>query len=288
MLFFAYSAINIDIALFLNYKFVYLRKYIAYKMKITILQRDIEWGNIALNIERANQAIDRNAGSDLYVLPEMFSTGFCTQPDEVAECEGGSALQWMVSKSAQIGAAIAGSVVVKEDGKYYNRFYFVTPDGGITRYDKHHLFRLGGETKRFTAGQQRVIVEWQGIKFLLQTCYDIRFPIFARNSVVDGVYNYDAIIYIASFPSPRIATWRTLSAARAIENECYVIAVNRTGDDIYCNYNGGSVVWDSFGGSIAEAGERECIVIADIDIDELRLRRRRFPTLIDADLFSIQ
>ena len=258
-------------------------------MRIALIQTDIAWCNPEVNIARAEALIASSEPADLYVLPEMWSTGFVIEAQEVAESEEQcAALQWMVTTAANRNCAISGSLVISEAGKYYNRHYFVTPEGIAARYDKHHLFRLGGETKRFTAGQQRVIVEWQGIKFLLQTCYDIRFPIFARNSVVDGVYNYDAIIYIASFPSPRIATWRTLSAARAIENECYVIAVNRTGDDIYCNYNGGSVVWDSFGGSIAEAGERECIVIADIDIDELRLRRRRFPTLIDADLFSIQ
>ena len=258
-------------------------------MRIALIQTDIAWCNPEVNIARAEALIASSEPADLYVLPEMWSTGFVIEAQEVAESEEQcAALQWMVTTAANRNCAISGSLVISEAGKYYNRHYFVTPEGIAARYDKHHLFRLGGETKRFTAGQQRVIVEWQGIKFLLQTCYDIRFPIFARNSVVDGVYNYDAIIYIASFPSPRIATWRTLSAARAIENECYVIAVNRTGDDIYCNYNGGSVVWDSFGGSIAEAGERECIVIANIDIDELRLRRRRFPTLIDADLFSIQ
>lgn len=258
-------------------------------MRIALIQTDIAWCNPEVNIARAEALIASSEPADLYVLPEMWSTGFVIEAQDVAQPEEQcQALQWMVTTAANRNCAISGSLVISEDGKYYNRHYFVTPEGIAARYDKHHLFRLGGETKRFTAGQQRVIVEWQGIKFLLQTCYDIRFPIFARNSVVDGVYNYDAIIYIASFPSPRMAAWRTLSAARAIENECYVIAVNRTGDDIYCNYNGGSVVWDSFGGSIAEAGERECIIIADIDIDELRLRRRRFPTLIDADLFSIQ
>ena len=258
-------------------------------MKIALIQTDIAWCNPEANIDRIEELIASVEAADLYILPEMWSTGFVIEAQDVAQSEEQcQALQWMVKTATTRGCAISGSLVISEAGKYYNRHYFVTPDGIMARYDKHHLFRLGGETKRFTAGQQRVIVEWHGIKFLLQTCYDIRFPIFARNSVVDGVYNYDAIIYIASFPSPRMAAWHTLSAARAIENECYVIAVNRTGDDIYCNYNGGSVVWDSFGGSIAECGEGECIVMADIDIAELKLRRKRFPTLIDADLFSIQ
>ena len=258
-------------------------------MKIALIQTDIVWCNTEANIARVEQLIASTEPAELYILPEMWSTGFVIEAQQVAQAEEQcQALQWMVRTAATRGCAISGSLVISERGKYFNRHYFVTPEGIAARYDKHHLFRLGGETKRYTAGEKRVVVEYQGIKFLLQTCYDIRFPLFARNSVNDGIYSYDAIIYVASFPTARMAAWRTLSAARAIENECFVVAVNRTGDDIYCNYNGGSVVWDSFGGSIAEAGEGECIVIAELDIAELRLRRRRFPTLIDADLFSIQ
>lgn len=258
-------------------------------MRIALIQTDIAWCNPEVNIARAEALIASSEPADLYVLPEMWSTGFVIEAQDVAQPEEQCpALQWMIATAATRNCAISGSLVISEYGKYYNRHYFVTPNGIEARYDKRHLFRLGGETKRFTAGKERVIVEWQGVKFLLQTCFDLRFPVFARNSVTDRVYNYDAIIYIASFPTPRMTAWHTLSAARAIENESFVIAVNRTGDDIYCNYNGGSVIWDSFGSSIAECGEDECIVVADIDIDELRLRRRRFPTLIDADLFSIQ
>lgn len=249
-------------------------------MKVTILQRDIEWGNVALNIERANEAIDRNAGSDLYVLPEMFSTGFCTQPEEVAECEGGSALQWMVSKSAQIGAAIAGSVVVKEDGRYYNRFYFVTPDGDVRRYDKHHLFTYGGEHHHFTAGNERCIVEYKGVRIMLQICYDLRFPVWVRNCG-----DYDMIIYVASWPIPRIDAWRALLVARAIENQCYVVGVNRVGLDPSCEYCGGSVVIDPYGKYIAKCPDfEECEATADIDMQVLSDFRAKFPVLRDADI----
>ena len=258
-------------------------------MKIGLVQTNISWCDIPTNIARAEALIASSEAADLYILPEMWSTGFVIEAQDVAqaeeECE---ALQWMVTTARTRGCALSGSLVIAEGGKYYNRHYFVTPEGIAARYDKHHLFRLGGETKRFTAGSERVVVEWQGVKFLLQTCYDIRFPVFARNRVVEGGYEYDAIIYVASFPTARQGAWRTLSAARAIENECFVVAVNRTGDDIYCNYNGGSVVWDSFGEIIADAGEKECITVAQIDIDELKVRRKHFPTLRDAVLFSFE
>lgn len=258
-------------------------------MKIALVQTDIKWCDQQANIARTDNLIASAETADLYVLPEMWSTGFVIEAQDVAQTEEQcDALKWMVTTAAKRGCAISGSLVISEGGKFYNRHYFVTPEGIAARYDKKHLFRLGGETKRFTAGSERVVVEWQGVKFLLQTCYDLRFPVFVRNKVTDKVYDYDAIIYIASFPSPRIAAWRTLSAARAIENECFVVAVNRTGDDIYCNYNGGSVIWDSFGEVVAQCGEAECIVAAEIDMELLKERRKRFPTLRDADLFSIE
>ena len=150
-------------------------------MKITILQRNIEWANPALNVQRADEAIDRNSGADLYVLPEMFSTGFCTNPEGIAESADSDTLRWMTRKASETGAAIAGSIAVTQDGKYYNRFYFVKPDGTVTQYDKKHLFTYGGEHKRFTAGKERVIVEWKGVRILLEVCYDLRFPGWARN-----------------------------------------------------------------------------------------------------------
>ena len=258
-------------------------------MRIGLVQTDIVWCNPTANIARVEELIAASETADLYVLPEMWSTGFVIEAQEVAQTEEQSvALKWMIDAAAKRGCAIAGSLVIAENGKYYNRHYFVTPDGIAARYDKRHLFRLGGESKRFTSGNSRIVVDWQEVKFLLQTCYDIRFPLFSRNRLTENGYDYDAIIYVANFPTAREAVWRTLSAARAIENEAFVVAVNRTGSDPYCSYSGGSVLWDSFGESVAQCGEKECIVVAQIDIDELKVRRRRFPTLRDADLFSIE
>ena len=258
-------------------------------MKIGIIQSDIVWCDKAANIARAEELIATSQAADLYILPEMWSTGFVIEAQDVAEPEEEcKALQWMVTTAKSRNCALSGSLVISEGGKYYNRHYFVTPDGIAARYDKRHLFRLGGETKRFTAGDKRVVVEWRGVRFLLQTCYDIRFPVFARNRMTDCGYDYDVIIYIASFPTPRADVWRTLSVARAIENEAFVVAVNRTGDDIYCNYSGGSLIADSFGQIVTECSNKEQVVTAHIDIEELKERRRRFPTLRDGDLFNIE
>lgn len=249
-------------------------------MKVTILQRDIEWAKPAVNVQRAEEAIDRNAGADLYVLPEMFSTGFCTQPEEIAESSESDTLKWMQRKAAEINAAIAGSVAVEEQGKFYNRFYFVKPDGSVTHYDKKHLFTYGGEHLRFTAGEERVVVEWRGVRILLEVCYDLRFPIWARNRG-----DYDMILYVASWPTPRVAAWSALLVARAIENQCYVAGVNRVGTDPACEYCGGSVIIDPYGKVIAAcADNEECEVSAEVDMEVLEAFREKFPVLKDADI----
>lgn len=248
-------------------------------MKITILQRDIEWANPSVNINRADEVIDRNPGSDIYVLPEMFSTGFCTNPEGIAESDNSETLQWLKRKAAAIDAAIAGSVAVTKDGKFYNRFYFVKPDGSVTHYDKKHLFTYGGEHKRFTAGNERVVVEFRGVRILLEICYDLRFPVWARNRG-----DYDMILYVASWPTPRVSAWSALLVARAIENQCYVAGVNRVGNDPACQYCGGSVVIDPYGKTIAACTDNlECESTATIDIEALQAFRAKFPVLNDAD-----
>ena len=249
-------------------------------MKVTILQRDIEWANPSLNVLRTEEAIDRNAGADLYVLPEMFSTGFCTQPEGIAESCDSDTLKWMKRKSAEIDAAIAGSIAVEQEGKYYNRFYFVKPDGSVTYYDKKHLFTYGGEHLRFTAGEERVVVEWRGVRILLEVCYDLRFPIWARNRG-----DYDMILYVASWPTPRVAAWSSLLVARAIENQCYVAGVNRVGTDPACEYCGGSVIIDPYGRTIASCADNtECEATAEVDMVALEAFREKFPVLKDADI----
>lgn len=253
-------------------------------MRVTILQRNIEWANPTLNIQRADEAISRNAGADLYVLPEMFSTGFCTQPEGIAEPVENDTVRWMKDKAASIGAAMAGSIAVHEDGKYYNRFHFVTPDGAVTTYDKKHLFTFGGEHNRFTPGTERKIVTYKGVRILLEICYDLRFPIWSRNRG-----DYDMIIYVASWPTPRVEAWKALLAARAIENQCYVAGVNRVGTDPGNEYCGGSRVIDPYGKIIASCEDgKEMEVTAEVDMDVLEAFRDRFPVLNDADYEDFQ
>ena len=248
-------------------------------MKVTILQRDIVWATPADNVRRAEESIDRNPGADLYVLPEMFSTGFCTQPEGIAEPAENKTVSWMTSKASQTGAAIAGSIAVHEDGRYYNRFHFVTPDGNIVTYDKKHLFTFGGEHKRFTAGSERVIVTYKGFRILLAICYDLRFPVWSRNRG-----DYDMIIYVASWPTPRVEAWKALLTARAIENQCYVVGVNRVGDDPGNNYCGGSRVIDPYGQIMAECEDgKEMEATSNVEMEVLEAFRAKFPVLDDAD-----
>ena len=248
-------------------------------MKTVILQRDIVWANPKENCLRAEEAIARNGGSDLYVLPEMFSTGFCTQPEGIAERDGYT-LEWMKQQAAKHQAAIAGSVATEVDGRFYNRFYFVKPDGTVSHYDKKHLFTYGGEHKRFTPGTERVIVEWKGVRILLEVCYDLRFPVWSRNRG-----DYDMILYVASWPTPRVEAWSALLVARAIENQCYVAGVNRVGVDPSCEYCGGSVIIDPYGHTLAACPRgQESEATATIDIPLLEAFREKFPVLNDADL----
>jgi len=249
-------------------------------MKITLLQQDIVWANPEENQELAYKAIKNAPKSDVYVLPEMWSTGFATEPEGIAEKDHNS-LNWMKQMANRMDAAIAGSVATEEDGKFYNRFYFVTPDWKEVHYDKHHLFTYGGEQHKYTAGENRVVVEFRGVRFLLQVCYDLRFPIFARNTSENP---YDVALYVASWPTSRRAPWDTLLKARAIENQCYVCGVDRIGTDPACQYNGGTTIIDPYGKVIkACADEEVCTISAEIDLESLNAFRKKFPVLGDRD-----
>ena len=256
-------------------------------MIITLLQQDIIWGNPSANQKAAEGAMLAADKSDLYVLPEMWSTGFATEPEGIAESDG-SSLNWMKQMANRLDAAVAGSIATEIDGKYYNRFYFVKPandgsDNEIEYYDKHHLFTYSGEHLRYTAGERRVVVEWRGWRFLLQVCYDLRFPVFARNCA-EGPDAYDVALYVASWPTSRRAPWDTLLRARAIENQCYVCGVDRTGDDPTSHYNGGTAIIDAYGNTVAACPDSEVSAIrVELDMDKLTAFRKKFPVLSDRD-----
>lgn len=268
-------------------------------MKITLLQQDIVWGNPQANQQAAEKAILNAPKSDLYVLPEMWSTGFATDPKDVAEREL-SSLKWMQMMADRMDAAIAGSVAMEESSTVFrNRFYFVKPscqsdaslpaeeegraEETVSFYDKRHLFTYSGEHLRYTAGKERVVVEWRGVRFLLQVCYDLRFPVFSRNAA-EGDDAYDVALYVASWPASRRAPWDALLRARAIENQCYVCGVNRVGEDPVCQYNGGTAIIDAYGRTTASCPDGEVASItAEIDMERLIAFRKKFPVLGDRD-----
>lgn len=253
-------------------------------MKVTVLQPDEVSGSPKENISILERMMADMPATDLIVFPEMFTTGFITEPEGFAEEENGPSLQWMKATAAKRNCAVAGSIAVRQDGNYYNRFYFVKPDGHISASDKHHLFSYGGEDKRFTAGDKRTIVEYGGIRFLLLVCYDLRFPVWSRNR-----NDYDAIIYVASWPEPRTYVWKTLLRARAIENQCWVIGANRVGDDEAGHYLGGTAIIDHLGHTAAECrDDAEEFITADIDIAGIKAFRKKFPAWKDADDFILR
>lgn len=260
-------------------------------MKTTLIQMDIAWNDAVANRTMAESLMLGAAGSDLYVLPEMFTTGFAVEPEGVAEQAEGDTMQWMQRMAKTLDAAVSGSVAVKtEDGKYCNRLYFVKPDGTYHYYDKRHLFTYGGEDKTYTRGEGRCVVEWRGVKFMLQVCYDLRFPIFSRNVLhkdeISGNIEplYDCCLYVANWPDSRRKVWNTLVHARALENQCYVLAVNRIGNDTQCHYDGGTMVVDSYGRDTVQALDNApSAITAEIDMEQLRKFRRKFPVLQDGD-----
>ena len=252
-------------------------------IKVTVLQTDIVWEEAKVNRMAVEQLIEKHCDTDLFVLPEMFSTGFSMNPMEIAEDEGGETLQWMCRIAALRQCAIAGSLSVREAGNFYNRFYFVCPDGTVYHYDKRHLFGFGGEDKQYTSGDERVIVSYKGFRFLLQICYDLRFPVWSRCQ-----NDYDAVIYVANWPASRREVWNILLKARALENQCYVIGVNRVGNDPLCLYDGGSMIISPYGKILVACTDgKEEVAGALLAREPLDSFRKRFPVLGDGDDFEL-
>lgn len=255
-------------------------------MKTAIVQHVIRCNELEWNLQHITALLDQRPGADLYVLSETFATGFMAEGSaEQAGVQSPRILSWMQQQAHRLDAAIAGSVAtVDGEGLLRNRLFFVRPDGSYDYYDKHHLFGFAGETDDYVPGQRRVIVEWRGVRFLLQVCYDLRFPVFSRNRG-----DYDAIIYVANWPQKRREVWQTLLKARALENQCFVAGVNIVGSDNVCEYLGDSVIINAYGRTIAACtpGMVE-VASAELDMDELRRFRQKFPVLEDADEFGVE
>lgn len=259
--------------------FRFIRNFVD--MKVALCQFSMEWEAVARNLRRA-EALVAQAGADLIVLPEMFATGFVTEPQRAALSED-DVVEWMRRTAHRHAAALAGSAVVRCGDRFANRFFFVRPTGEAECYDKRHLFSIGGEGAHFVAGRRRTVIEYGGLRFLPLVCYDLRFPVWSR---CRG--DYDAILCVASWPAPRREAWRTLLRARAIENACYVVGVNRTGDDPWNRYAGDSAVVDFKGRTLCETDASEGVVAAELDGEALGRFRSEFPVWRDADDFALR
>jgi predicted amidohydrolase len=254
-------------------------------MKVALIQSVLIWENPEANRKYFEEKINTIVGDiDLIVLPEMFTTGFTMRPVEVAETMKGKTVLWMQSLAKAKNAAITGSVVIEENANYYNRMLFVFPSGEIQQYDKRHLFTLAGEDKVYTKGTQKLIVDYLGWKICPFVCYDLRFPVFSRNTD-----NYDLLLYVASWPKTRINAWDTLIKARAIENMCYVIGVNRVGeDDNGYQYTGHSQVIDYLGDYLIEPEDCEAVLRTTLDKSKMIDVRNKLDFLSDRDIFEIK
>jgi omega-amidase len=255
------------------------------KLRITLAQVDIAWENPEQNRSYLDLQIRHLKGkSDLVILPETFTTGFTMRGSDFAESMDGPTIRWMMELSRTTGVAIGGSLLIKSNGFYYNRFVFISPTGEISLYDKRHLFSIGGESRFFTAGDQRVVVNYSGWRIALYVCYDIRFPVWCRN-----VDDTDLMIITANWPAPRMAVWNILLRARAIENQVYVAGVNRVGTDGNCiSYVGESQLINPKGEQVphSEISKETCLSFK-ISKKELDIFRAGFPVAKDADRFLI-
>lgn len=250
-------------------------------LKVTLVQPDLAWENKSANLFNIAGLIENTGQTDVIVLPEMFTTGFSMKVQELAEPMEGPTIHWMKEKAAEKQAVVAGSLIIEENGCYYNRLVWVQPDGKLYWYDKRHLFALGEEHLHFTPGNQRVTVEWKGWKIRLQICYDLRFPVWSRNND-----DYDLLIYTVNWPAARSHVWKTLLTARALENQCYCLGVNRVGrDGLNIRYYGDSGRIDARGEAVW-MGHMETTRTFTLSLRTLHAFREKFPVLNDRDGFT--
>lgn len=261
-------------------------------LKVSLIQADLIWEDADKNRAHFDSLLSQiPAETDIVILPEMFTTGFSMHPVPLAETMEGETVQWLKEVAAQMDVAICGSTIIKENKKYYNRFLFVDSSGKVTSYDKRHTFNMAGEGEKYEAGKEQVYIEYLGWKILPQICYDLRFPVFSRNTT-----DYDLVIYVANWPKTRVAAWDTLLKARAIENMSYCIGVNRVGiDGNGLEYVGHSAVYDVLGQECATsnalstdfAQAREEIISATLLKSHIEETRTKLPFLKDKDSFTI-
>ncbi len=259
-------------------------------LNVAAIQANIEWENCEVNLARFDEKLKQvTADTDLVVLPEMFNTGFSINPKKIAEKADGQAFTWICEKATSLNCAITGSILTEEKGNYYNRLYWIYPNGNFETYDKRHLFRMGREFQVFTAGKKRNVVELKGWKILPLICYDLRFPVWSKNRFQSQLYEYDLLIYVANWPVARSFAWQHLLIARAIENQAYCIGTNRVGrDGKNIPHSGDSVILDFYGNVISKAEtNKEQIISGKLLAEPLLQFRDDFTVGADWDNFTI-
>lgn len=258
-------------------------------LTVSTIQTNLFWEDKKSNLQQLEEKINSLfQKTEVVILPEMFTTGFSMNPSVLAEPMDGPAIEWMRRLSMQNRVILTGSLIIEEGGKYYNRLVWMMPNGEHGHYDKRHLFAFSGEDKEFSSGNKRLITSVKGWKLNMLVCYDLRFPVWARQSSPGKQYEYDVLVYVANWPERRSHAWKTLLCARAIENQCYVIGVNRVGrdgNDIY--YSGNSLVIDPMGEVLYHMADEEDIFTITLEKDRLEEVRSKYPFLKDADDFRI-
>jgi omega-amidase len=254
-------------------------------LKVTVVQPDMVWKSPRENLEKYTKLLaGLGQPTDLVLLPEMFPTGFCTEPETLAEKMDGDTMHWMKRTAESLNCAVAGSLIIHENRRFFNRLVFIDPYENYTWYDKRHLFRMGNEEVKFSTGLNRLVVPWKGWRICFQICYDLRFPVWSRNQD-----DYDILVYVANWPSARSDVWNTLLKARAIENQCYAVGVNRIGTDGNdISYSGNSMVVHPKGTVIGEIQDPvDTAKTFTLSWKELKSFRKKFPAWKDRDEFRI-
>jgi len=258
-------------------------------LTLTIIQTDLVFENKTVNLERLKTKIENiEQRTEIVVLPEMFSTGFSMQPELFAETMEGETVKWMKEIAEANKIILTGSIIIEEDGQYFNRLVWMLPNGQLGYYDKRHLFAYGEEDKHYTGGNKRLIASVKGWKINLLICYDLRFPVWSRQQSGVDETEYDLLIYVANWPEKRSHAWKTLLCARAIENQCYIAGVNRVGKDnknIY--HSGNSLVIDPLGQVLYHMADEEDVFTITLQKEDLDKARTQFPFWKDADDFTI-
>ncbi len=260
-------------------------------LTLSLIQTDLAWEDKATNLSRLEEKImGIEERTELVVLPEMFSTGFSMQPRLLAEPMEGETVEWMRRLSETRKVILTGSLIIEEEGRYYNRLLWMLPNGHCGYYDKRHLFAYAGEDQHYAAGNKRLIASVKGWKINLQICYDLRFPVWARQQPEDrSAPEYDVLIYVANWPERRSHAWKTLLCARAIENQCYVVGVNRVGRDGHnIAHSGNSLVIDPLGEVLYHKAEEEEVFTLTLERERLEEVRSKFPFWRDGDAFILQ